>query len=422
MADGSPKLSGRDYEFQKPTLRRESTVRRENFSRESHGVGEEFPPEETKDDAETRKDFWSIQGDFIYRHLIEPRVQLYVPEEESFPIPLNYTGVLRSTYTDLGIAQEKNEFMTIGSTEIEICQIRGRISPDLHYWTKLLRKVFKWSRVRLTKIRTSSRPDHVNTTPQMTCFCGAKRVHKMATGKSDDELLQHDNKLRTWTRSGKFRIVEKPELSMAWWQSTTRTPMTTSMLAWHSTTRTSMTTSMIAWHCTMHTPLTTSTERECILSAQCCLTSFAHTCAVAHAQKVCAIHSSTCAWSSVRSLHLDSPFLFPALPSVPVPLLQVPEVCGKPAQLRQREYGLHPRVLPLHRLWAQGPRLLRDLSRALHASPGLAAALLQQSLFCGPRLRWRYTRRHAPPSTSSASLSLSTRRLVCQSVVVVNVR
>ena len=38
-------------------------------------------------------------------------------------------------------------------------------------------------------------------------------------------------------------------------------------------------------------------------------------------------------------LAFDSPFLFPALPSEAFP--QVPEVCGKPAQLRQREYGLH---------------------------------------------------------------------------------
>ena len=35
----------------------------------------------------------------------------------------------------------------------------------------------------------------------MTYFLGAKRVHKMATGKSDDELLQLDNKMRIWTRS-----------------------------------------------------------------------------------------------------------------------------------------------------------------------------------------------------------------------------
>ena len=73
----------------------------------------------------------------------------------------------------------------------------------------------------------------VNTTPQMTCFRGAKRVHIMATRKSDDELLQHDNKLRIWTRSGKFRKVENPELSMAWCQSTTRMPMTSEFQDFH---------------------------------------------------------------------------------------------------------------------------------------------------------------------------------------------
>ena len=36
----------------------------------------------------------------------------------------------------------------------------------------------------------------VNTTPQMTYFLGAKRVHKITTGESYDELLQHDNKMR----------------------------------------------------------------------------------------------------------------------------------------------------------------------------------------------------------------------------------
>ena len=47
-------------------------------------------------------------------------------------------------------------------------------------------------------------------------FSRCKSVHKMATGKSDDELIQLDNKMTIWTRSGKFRKVENPELSMAW--------------------------------------------------------------------------------------------------------------------------------------------------------------------------------------------------------------
>ena len=47
-------------------------------------------------------------------------------------------------------------------------------------------------------------------------FSRCKSVHKMATGKSDDDLIQQDNKMRIGTRSGKFRKVENPELSMAW--------------------------------------------------------------------------------------------------------------------------------------------------------------------------------------------------------------
>ena len=56
VGDGSATLSGRDHEFQEPTLRREHTVKRENLSGESQGDREEFQPEETKDDAATQED------------------------------------------------------------------------------------------------------------------------------------------------------------------------------------------------------------------------------------------------------------------------------------------------------------------------------------------------------------------------------
>ena len=37
----------------------------------------------------------------------EPRVQLFVPKEETFSIPLKYIDVARSTHTDLDVMQEK---------------------------------------------------------------------------------------------------------------------------------------------------------------------------------------------------------------------------------------------------------------------------------------------------------------------------
>ena len=107
VADGTTILSGRDYDFRESTLRRDQTVRSQDFSVELQGELGESQPTETTDDAEVRADFWSIQGDFIYRHHNEPRVQLYVPKEETFPIPLKYTDVTESTRTDLDVIQEK---------------------------------------------------------------------------------------------------------------------------------------------------------------------------------------------------------------------------------------------------------------------------------------------------------------------------
>ena len=50
------------------------------------------------DAGEATNDFWSMSGSFIYRHHVELGVKLYSPREESFPIPLKYIDVSRTTY------------------------------------------------------------------------------------------------------------------------------------------------------------------------------------------------------------------------------------------------------------------------------------------------------------------------------------
>ena len=107
VADGTAKLLGRGYEFREPTLRREPTVRSEDLSGESQGESGESQPAEPTDDAEAWADFLSIQSDFIYHHHNEPRVQLCVPREETFPIPLKYSDVTRSSHADRDVMQEK---------------------------------------------------------------------------------------------------------------------------------------------------------------------------------------------------------------------------------------------------------------------------------------------------------------------------
>ena len=84
---------------------RDQPVRSEDHREDLQGSSEgPQPTDETKDDAEARSDFWSLEGDFIYRHHVEPRVQLYVPKEDTFPAPLIYVDV--TTHTNPDVLQE----------------------------------------------------------------------------------------------------------------------------------------------------------------------------------------------------------------------------------------------------------------------------------------------------------------------------
>ena len=100
-------MSGRACGVRESTLRREQPVGSEDLRGELQGnSGKSQPADEIKDDAEARNDPWSTEGDFIYRHHVEPRVQLYVPKEESFPIELKYIDVTRTMHTNLDVLPE----------------------------------------------------------------------------------------------------------------------------------------------------------------------------------------------------------------------------------------------------------------------------------------------------------------------------
>ena len=109
IADGRITLSGRDQELRTSTLIRERPIRGEGCV---DFVGESErslpPPHDSFPDAgEAINDFWSMSGNFIFRHHVEPRVKLYSPREESFRIPLKYIDVSRTTHTNLDVKQER---------------------------------------------------------------------------------------------------------------------------------------------------------------------------------------------------------------------------------------------------------------------------------------------------------------------------
>ena len=92
---------------------------------------------------------------------MEPRVKLYVPREESFPIPLKYVDVTRNTDTSLDAMLEKHieDYWNVdGEKELSDA------------WTGFARFVllkerppegYSWSGWRLTRKQTTSRPDDV---------------------------------------------------------------------------------------------------------------------------------------------------------------------------------------------------------------------------------------------------------------------
>ena len=119
------------------------------------------PQDSLPDAGEAINDIWSMSGSFIYRHHVEPRVKLYSPREESFPTPLKYIDVTRTTSTNLDVKQERriDDYWNIDGT---------RDPPD--FWTGFTQFTpqeeippdgYVWSGERLTRKQQTFRPDHL---------------------------------------------------------------------------------------------------------------------------------------------------------------------------------------------------------------------------------------------------------------------
>ena len=119
------------------------------------------PHDSLPDAGEAMNDFWSLSGSFIYRHHVEPGVKLHSPREESFPIPLKYIDVTRTTHTNLDVKLEKriDDYWNIDGS-------RDLSDP----WTGFTQSTpldekapdgYMWSGGRLTRKQLTSRPDHL---------------------------------------------------------------------------------------------------------------------------------------------------------------------------------------------------------------------------------------------------------------------
>ena len=110
IADGTVKLSGGDQVLRTSTLIRDRPDRGEDQGNLRGDQTDLLQPHfETHRGVMVKLGMISgpFSGNFVYRHHVEPRVKLYVPREASFPIPLKYIDVTRTTSSSLDVMLEK---------------------------------------------------------------------------------------------------------------------------------------------------------------------------------------------------------------------------------------------------------------------------------------------------------------------------
>ena len=175
IEDGRIKTLGGDQELRTSTLIRHRPIQGEsNIDFLGDSEGSLPPPQDSLPDAgEAINDFWSMSGNFIYRHHVEPRVKLYSPREESFSISLKYIDVSRIIRTNLDVMLERRID--------DYCNIDG--SRDLSdSWTGFIqftlleeksRDGFLWFGRRLTTRHVTSRSDHL--CPELWTKLGGKK-------------------------------------------------------------------------------------------------------------------------------------------------------------------------------------------------------------------------------------------------------
>ena len=197
IADGRIKTPEGDQELKTSTLIRPRPIQGEgqvDFLGESEGS---LPPRQDSLPVagEAMNDFWSMSGSFIYRHHVETRVKLYSPREESFPIPLKYIDLTRTTHTNLDVKQERriDDYWNIDG--------RQDLSDSWTGFTQFtlleekLPNGYMWSECRLTRKQLTFRPDHLWSELSKSMGKHAKLKEKQKW--SEEKLhLENERKLR----------------------------------------------------------------------------------------------------------------------------------------------------------------------------------------------------------------------------------
>ena len=163
ITDGRIKTLGGDQDLSTSTLARHRPIQGEsNIDFLGESEGSRPPPHDSFLDAgEAMNDFWSMSGNFMYRHHVEPRVQALLAERRIIPYSTEIHGSLQNYSYEFGCkAGEAHRYYW------NIDGSRDFSAPWTGFtqFTLLEEKPPNgcvWSGERLTRKQLTSRPDYL---------------------------------------------------------------------------------------------------------------------------------------------------------------------------------------------------------------------------------------------------------------------
>ena len=113
--------------------------------------------ETDRDATEAREDFWSLSGEFMYRHDVVPREQWYMSKESSIPSTTKYIDVVRQAKSNLDKLEESSIDDLWNTDGKELSLKSGTNSRDSDIPNKRPPQDHSWVDGRLTQIQVTSR-------------------------------------------------------------------------------------------------------------------------------------------------------------------------------------------------------------------------------------------------------------------------
>ena len=180
FADGTAKVSGKDYEF------RDTTHRREQNERSRQNQQMTLKPVPTSGRSK-------VTSSVVIKMNVE--FNSTCRRKKHFPVPLQNIDVTRSTQTDLDVLQEKriDDYWNVDSSRHLSDSWKG--FPKFTLLKERPPKEFFRSGRRLTKIQATARPDHAG--PEFWTKIG-KAVQNREKKEWAREKSKLDNARRIW--------------------------------------------------------------------------------------------------------------------------------------------------------------------------------------------------------------------------------